>query len=147
MTPREQQLLNIIAQDLQQDCVDHQRLLELMQALHQQLLERNTQQIDQLNEQINPLISQSRQRAERRSKVLGAFGLSIGPEAMQRLLGRYPQPQRQKLLQAWANLAELTVHCKRQNERNGKLLAMQNELLEQMLSDPANAHLYTPTYY
>lgn len=147
MTPREQQLLNVIAQDLQQDCADYQRLLGLMQALHQQLLERNSQQIDVLNEQINPLLDQSRQRAERRSKVLSAFRFGAGQDAMLRLLNRYPQPQRQQHHQQWLQLAELAGQCKRQNERNGKLLAMQNEFLEQLLSEPGSAQLYSPTYY
>ncbi|KRW61183.1 flagellar protein FlgN [Pseudomonas sp. TTU2014-080ASC] len=146
MTDRVQQLLSVIAQDLQDDCTDYQCLHDLMQALHQQLVDRNSQQIDLLINQINPLIAQSRQRAERRSKVLSAFGLGAGAQAMHALLERYPQPQREQLHQVWDSLGELTVQCKNQNERNGKLLAMQSELLEKLLDEPGNAHLYKPEY-
>jgi len=147
VTPREQQLLAVIEQDLQQDCTDYLTLRGLMQELYQQLLQRDSQQIDLLNEQINPLVDAAKVRAERRSKVLAAFRLGPGPAAMQQLLDLYPPALRGHLERSWQQLGHLAGQCKRLNERNGKLLAMHHEILQQLLGEPAAAHLYAPQPY
>jgi flagella synthesis protein FlgN len=144
---REQQLLLVVEQDLQQDCADYLALRGLMQELYQQLLKRDSRQIDLLNEQILPLVDQAKARAERRSKVLAAFQLGSGNSAMQKLLARYPQAQRKHLEHTWEQLGQLAGQCKRLNERNGKLLAMHHEILEQLLGEPGSAQLYTPQPY
>jgi flagella synthesis protein FlgN len=146
-TSREQQLLLIVEQDLEQDCADYLALRGLMQELYQQLLKRDSRQIDLLNEQILPLVDQAKARAERRSKVLAAFQLGSGNSAMQKLLARYPQAQRKHLEHTWEQLGQLAGQCKRLNERNGKLLAMHHEILEQLLGEPGAGQLYTPQPY
>jgi len=146
-TAREQQLLQIIEQDLQQDCADYLALRGFMQELYQQLLRRDSRQIDLLNEQIVPLVDQARVRAERRSKVLTAFQLGSGHSAMEKLLQRFPQAQRDHLAHTWQQLGQLAGQCKRLNERNGKLLAMHHEILEQLLGEPGSAQLYAPQPY
>ncbi|ERI53832.1 hypothetical protein N878_13825 [Pseudomonas sp. EGD-AK9] len=147
MTAREQQLLQVIEQDLHQDCADYLKLRGLMQELYQQLLKRDSRQIDLLNEQVTPLVEQARARAERRSKVLAAFQLGSGNAAMQQLLARYPQTQRNNLEHTWQQLGQLAGQCKRLNERNGKLLAMHHEILEQLLGEPGAGQLYAPQPY
>lgn len=144
---REQQLLQVIEQDLHQDCADYLALRGLMQELYQQLLQRDSRQIDLLNEQILPLVDQAKARAERRSKVLAACQLGSGPSAMQKLLARYPQAQRKHLEHTWEQLGQLAGQCKRLNERNGKLLAMHHEILDQLLGEPGAGQLYTPQPY
>lgn len=147
MSPREQQLLQVVAQDLQQDYQAYQQLLPLMQELYRQLLQRNSQQIDQLNAQINLLLEPTRQRAERRSKVLQALALGQGPAAMTQLFTRYAASVGEPLRQQWQQLGEWAGQCKVQNERNGKLLAMQNEIISQLLSEPDRALLYNQVYF
>jgi flagella synthesis protein FlgN len=146
-TSREQQLLLIVEQDLEQDCADYLALRGLMQELYQQLLKRDSRQIDLLNEQILPLVDQAKARAERRNKVLAAFQLGSGNSAMQKLLARYPQAQRKHLEHTWEQLGQLAGQCKRLNERNGKLLAMHHEILEQLLGEPGAGQLYAPQPY
>ena len=145
-TARERQLLQVIEQDLQQDCADYLALRGLMQDLYQQLLKRDNRLIDIINAQIQPLIEQARQRAERRSKVLAAFNLGVGPSAMQKLLAHYPQTQRRHIENTWQQLGQLAGQCKNLNERNGKLVAMHHEILEQLLGEPGTNHLYSPQY-
>ena len=144
---REQQLLQVVEQDLHQDCSDYLTLRGLMQELYQQLLKRDSQQIDLLNEQILPLVDQAKQRAERRSKVLIALRLGAGHSGMHKLLARYPQAQRNNLELTWQQLGQLAGQCKRLNERNGKLLAMHHEILEQLLGEPGAGQLYSPQPY
>lgn len=144
---RREQLLQVIEQDVQQDCADYLALRGSMQELYQQLLERNCRQIDLLNEQITSLVEQLRARAGRRSKILAVFRLGAGHAAMQQLLGHYPRARGEHLQQAWQQLGQLVAQCKYLNERNGKLLAMHNDILSQLLGDGRDAQLYAPQFY
>jgi flagella synthesis protein FlgN len=144
---RREQLLQVIEQDLQQDSIDYSGLQQLMQDLYQQLLARNCQSIDRLNEQIEALLAQLRVRAQRRSKILTAFGLRSGAEAMQQLFKLFPERQCAQLQQRWERLAQLVGQCKSQNERNGKLMAMHNDILSQLLGENNKASLYTAQYF
>src|SRR5690606_6918299 len=117
-------LLAVVEQDLHDDHADYRRLQALMPALYQQLLARDCLRIDRLNQQIVALVEQVRSRADRRSKVLAALRLGSGAAAMQQLFGLFPAQRRDALQRLWGELGELAAECKRQNERNGQLLAM-----------------------
>lgn len=136
-------LLQVAELDVQQDCADYDRLLALMQALYQHLLQRNCQQIEAHNQDIMALVTQIRERAERRKKILKAFGLDATPLAMQRLIHLYPDARRAALQQHWQQLAEKVAESHQINERNGRLLAMHNDILSQLLApgyaNPASA--------
>lgn len=144
---RREQLLDIVEQDTQHDCDEYLRLRGLMQELYQQLLNRNCQQIDLLNAKIASLVDQVRGRAERRSKILLAFGLGTGAEAVQQLFGLFPLGRDERLRQIWGQLNQLVVQCKHLNERNGKLLAMHNDILNQLIGEGRDSDLYAPHFY
>lgn len=144
---RREQLLQVIEQDVQQDCADYLALRGSMQELYQQLLEHNCRQIDLLNEQITSLVEQVRARAGRRSKILAVFRLGASHAALQQLLGHYPRARGEHLQQAWQQLGQLVAQCKYLNERNGKLLAMHNDILNQLLGDGRHPDLYAPQFY
>jgi flagella synthesis protein FlgN len=144
---RREQLLDVIEQDIQQDASDYLTLRELMQGLYAQLLLRDCQQIDQLNLQINQLIEQLRTRAQRRNKILTAFGIATGTDAMQTLFTAFPAPRCAQLQKSWSQLTRLVVECKKLNERNGKLLSMHNDILSKLLNVGADSPLYAPQFY
>lgn len=143
---RSQKLLEIIGADIRQDCDDYLRLRELIQELYRCLAQRDASRVEQLNQQIAALIDAADGRATRRSKILSAFRLEQGPAGMQKLLASYPQSQRDSLQSAWQQLGELAAECKRLNARNGKLLAAQHDILNQLLGG-GEAQLYTPQPY
>jgi flagella synthesis protein FlgN len=142
-----EQLLQVIEQDVRRDCADYLALRGAMQELYQQLLERNCRQIDLLNEQITTLVEQVRARAGRRSKILAVFRLGGDSAAMQQLLSHYPRARSEHLQRVWQQLGQLVVQCKQLNERNGKLLAMHNDILDQLLGDGRDPQLYAPQFY
>lgn len=146
MSKREQ-LLQVVDEDIRQDSADYRVLHQLMQDLYQQLMARNCRQIDLLNEQIEAVLAQLRARAQRRGKILTAFGLSTDGEAMQQLFRLFPARQCAQLQQRWAELAELVRHGKYLNERNGKLMAMHNDILSQLLGDNNKANLYSAQFF
>jgi flagella synthesis protein FlgN len=61
---------------------------------------------------------------------------------MYRLFELYPGVRRTQLQQYWSELGQLAAQCQRQNERNGQLLAMHNDILVQLLGGSAEAGLY-----
>lgn len=144
---RREQLLDVIEQDIQQDSEDYLALRKLMQDLYAQLLLRDCQQIDQLNLQINQLIEQLRARAQRRNKIITAFGIMAGHQAMQTLFSAFPAARAEQLQKQWAQLTRLVIECKELNERNGKLLSMHNDILSKLLNVGADSPLYTPQFY
>lgn len=140
-------LLQIAEQDVQQDCADYGHLLALMQALYQHLLQRNCEQIDLHNDKIMAAVIQIRERAERRKKILQAFGLDATPTAMQRMINLYPADRRTALQQHWQQLAEQVAESKNINERNGRLLAMHNDILSQLLAPGYEHSAQAPQYF
>jgi flagella synthesis protein FlgN len=145
---RSEQLAQVAGRDLELDCADYQGLQRLMHALHEQLLVRNNAQIESLNQQISVLVEFIRARAERRSKILAAFNLVPASSAgMKTLLSHCPLPNRNAYLHCWHELESLIEQTKALNERNGKLLAMHNEILNQLMSDGQAVQVYSPRYY
>ncbi len=146
MSQREK-LLGVIEADLRQDCSDYLSLRGLMQELYGGLLERDSARIDVLNPQIVALVDLLRLRAQRRSKVLAAFGLGQRGEDMLALLAQLPASQSRDLQNVWQQLGNLAEQCKGLNDRNGKLLAMHHDILSQLLDAQADARLYGPQSY
>jgi flagella synthesis protein FlgN len=143
---RREQLLQVLERDIQQDCADYTGLHGLMQGLYQQLLERNSADIERINTQINALLEDIRARTQRRSKILSAFGLGSGAAAMNQVFSIFPESRREALQQQWQDLAERVKQAKQLNERNGKLLAMHNDILNQLLSADRDPQVYTQQY-
>jgi len=145
---RSQQLAQVAGRDLELDCADYQGLQRLMQGLYEQLLVRDSVQIESINQQILVLVDFIRARADRRSKILAAFGLvPTSSDAMKTLLAHCPLPNRNAYLHCWQELKKWVQETKSLNERNGKLLAMHNEILSQLMSDGQVPQVYSPRYY
>ncbi|MGY4534364.1 flagella synthesis protein FlgN [Pseudomonas sp. TE3786] len=147
MSDKREQLLSLIEGDIQQDCADYLRLRGLMQELYEFLLSRDMPRIDVINQQVSALVEDTRLRAERRSKALGALRLQADAAGMYRLFELYPGTRRTQLQQYWSELGQLTSQCQRLNQRNGQLLAMHNDILTQLLSQQGESGLYGQQTY
>lgn len=139
-----ERLLAILVQDVHDDLHDYQRLEGLLPELQQALLRRDSSQIDPLNEQITACCEVVRARAQRRSKALAALGLGQGAQAMHSLLQKLSGTARQQLESCWTALGDAAVRCADYNERNGRLLAMHHEIIEQLLANSTRSELYSP---
>jgi len=142
-----EKLFAVVDADLQQDHGDYLALRKLMQSLYGYLLERNVAQIERTNLQIGSRVEALAVRAERRSKVLAAFSLEPTAAGMQRLLASRAGASGESLRQQWQQVGELAAECQQLNERNGKLLAMHHEILQQLLAGNQGAQLYTHQAY
>ncbi|WP_324709395.1 flagellar export chaperone FlgN [Pseudomonas citronellolis] len=146
MSERRARLLQLIEADIRLDRADYLYLRSALLDLHDQLLARDSEAIARSNTRIGELVEAVRQRAERRAKVLQAFGLDIGRAGMQRLLEHFPGAGRQALQRDWLVLAEQVEECRLLNERNGRLLAMHNEIIGQLLAGQGGHGVYSPEY-
>ncbi len=146
MSQREK-LLAVVDDDLQQDCSDYLSLRELMQEMYGHLLKHDVPEIDRTNVLIGSRIEALSARAARRSKVLAAFGQETTAAGMQRLLAGSPGERGESLRRHWQQVGELAAECQQLNERNGKLLAMHHEILQQLLAGNQDAQLYSPQAY
>lgn len=143
----QERLLAALEQDLQRDLTGYQQLLVTSEALHDALLKRDTQAVDATNQRVSALVEQAATRAQRRSRILQAFTLGIDQQGMQRLIAQCERVQGQRLAADWVELERLVTACNLQNERNGQLLAMQHDILNQLLSQSSAADIYSPQYY
>src|SRR5690554_5984463 len=115
---RQQKLLAALEQDLQRDLAEYRQLLSLTEALHDALLRRDSPVVEARNQQVAALLDEVKTRAARSRLAVG-----------------------------WDELQTLVRACNWQNENNGKLLAMQHDILTQILGQSAAADIYTPQYY
>ncbi|WMI97618.1 flagellar export chaperone FlgN [Pseudomonas chlororaphis subsp. aurantiaca] len=143
MSQREQ-LLDVVERDLFGDLKDFALLQRAMIDLHGVLLARECVEINLVNERIKTLLDAISVRAKRRSKVLGAFQLGADSSAMHALIGYFTRDRQADLQNAWKTLIESAGHCRALNERNGKLLAMHSDILQQLLSTDSG-QIYSPS--
>ncbi|SDH84220.1 flagellar protein FlgN [Pseudomonas panipatensis] len=146
MSERRARLLQLVESDIRLDRVDYVYLRGSLLDLHEQLMARDSDAIARSNQRIVELVDGLRQRAERRGKVLQAFALENDRGGMQRLLQGFPGASREALQRDWQALAGQVEECRQLNERNGRLLAMQSEILDQLLAEQAGHGVYTPEY-
>jgi flagella synthesis protein FlgN len=167
---RHAQLLQVIEQDLELDCIDYIDMQQLMMTLYEELMHRNCQQIDDINLRLVALTENIQTRSLRRLKILGALGLNNAGEAdkttslkmpatavinaetqgtkvMQQVFAMYPANRRGQVEARWQQLADAVTSAKSLNERNGKLLAMHHDILGQLLDDRHNSNVYSRPMY
>ncbi|RFA30716.1 flagellar protein FlgN [Alkalilimnicola ehrlichii] len=137
-----QKLLSVVADDIQADLREYSRIRELMEALYDGLLERDSVRIGTLNGEIAELTEQAKLRAERRSKILIAFRLEADADGMQRLFSAFNEPLKTHVTDNWQQLGDQIAECQRLNNRNGKLLAMHQEILGQLMGTKDPSQLY-----
>lgn len=144
---RREQLLQALELHVHQDCNDYAALEALMQALYEQLMRRDCLRIEQSNRQISECLERLSAHATWRSKALAAFGLKADKASMARVFKQYPPARAAALAKAWQRLEALTQSCRALNERNGRLLAMHNDILAQLLAAEQAEPVYRSQYY
>jgi flagella synthesis protein FlgN len=138
-TAHRQQVLTRVAADLLADHRALPVLLDHLEALNGALARHDQGQVDALNGAIRQALDAMTERAQRRERVLSANRLARKQDGMLRLLACYPTEQAQRLLMAWSEMKTMLQACRQLNERNGRLLAAQCELVDRWLAEPVYA--------
>lgn len=125
-------LLKHFISSLQQDV---QRLDQLSQLLEQQyelMSLRQSEPLQQLNQQVLQLMSAVEQSHQARDQVLAQLGLQNNRSDLQQLVSRLPAPVQHGTRQLLQELTLKSRLCQAQNEKSGKLLAAQRQLMQKL---------------
>lgn len=115
--------------------IDHCTELETLLTEQQQaLLRHDSDRLIALNEQIEARLEPLRAHARNRSEQLRALGLSADAQGMTRLLDKLPAALADQLRPLWRELEQRLQRCRQYNDRNGRVLAGQRELLGSLVS-------------
>ena len=126
------QLLKQFISSLQQDV---QRLDQLSQLLDQQyelMSRRSAEPLEQLNQQTLQLMAAVELSHAERDQLLQQFGLQHNRSGMHSLVNRLPTAVQQGTRQLLQELTLKARLCHAQNEKSGKLLASQRQLMQKL---------------
>lgn len=126
------ELLKRFISSLQQDV---QRLDSLSQLLDQQyelMSQRSGEALQQLNQQALTLMTALQLSHGEREKVLQQFGLSGDADGLRQLISRLPASLQRGTRQLVQELTLKSRLCQAQNEKSGKLLASQRQLMQKL---------------
>lgn len=143
MSPRDRLVAALVA-DLEHDHAAYERLRCCVDSLHAHLAARDGEAVAELNDEISVLTEAAAGRAARRSRILEALSCSPDGEGMRALIDSLDPSRRQTMAHLWQGIAALARECREQNERNGRLLAMQHDILRQLLGAGPSGALYAP---
>lgn len=139
MSPKSALIIKGFIQDIQRDLADYQNLHQLLKVQHQNMLHRNGEKLSAMTEPHQHLLQQLQQRADQRTHLLLQLGLDNSPESVNRLISTLPANYRHLVESKWNQLKTLVHTSMAQNDRNSRLLAMQQDILTQVLHQDSDA--------
>lgn len=144
---KEAQLIKFFVQDLQQDSQSYTGLLDLLKSLNRAILARQVELITSINHQITACTLKLHESSLRREKILQALHLHSQEAGVEQLIAKLPNPLGSSTQTLWQEISQCIIDCKQQNNANGKIMAMHQELITQLLHQADNSGVYNPSYY
>ncbi|WEM42990.1 flagellar export chaperone FlgN [Photobacterium sp. DA100] len=139
MSQKSTAIIKRFIQDIQSDLADYQQLHQLLKVQHYNMLHRNGDKLTAMAEPHQLLLQQLQRRADQRTRLLSQLGMDNNPDSINRLIAALPAQYRQPVNGKWKTLKELVHTCMAQNERNSRLLMMQQDILTQVLHPDSDA--------
>lgn len=125
---------------------DRQDYLQLQQKLGTQrllLLLRDSARLETVNQQLMDIYQALSARATGRQTLLRELNVSADKQGLFSLLQRLPPEQFKKVSALWDDLELQARRCQQLNERNGMVLHMQQDILDNIVNaDRPDAFLY-----
>ena len=128
-----QQALKVVIAGLQQDT---ELLTELSKVLQQQYVLmslRQSEQLEQTNQQARQLLEQLQQNATQRQDAMLQLQLPLTDLGIQTLLAMLLEKARVASKQLFDTVQQHTQICQQLNQKNGELLAYQRNLMQKLL--------------
>ncbi|MDX6020091.1 flagellar protein FlgN [Scandinavium sp. V105_16] len=134
------QCVKILVQGMVEDRETYISLKTLLADQRQWLVARDTAKLDALNPQLMALYEQLSHNSKQRYQLLTQLGIPVGSPGLRTLFSRLPAPHQKQLTMLWDSLEQIAAECKALNESNITVLAMQQEILQNLLniSEPEN---------
>ncbi|MGR5148926.1 flagellar export chaperone FlgN [Photobacterium alginatilyticum] len=137
------ELIKALLSELALDVKSYQQLERQLQQQETLLVNRDSQALLTHNAELQRLMQQLGERAQRRCEYLESLGVSADDTGMKRLLSALPAQYRQQGSALWQQLYELTLQCQARNNSNGRLLAQQKQMIDKLLK-PEQQYCYSP---
>ncbi|MCG7584093.1 flagellar export chaperone FlgN, partial [Photobacterium sp. OFAV2-7] len=113
------ELVKALLSELALDVKSYQQLERQLQQQETLLVNRDSQALLTHNAELQQLMQQLGERAQRRCEYLESLGVSADDTGMKRLLSALPAQYRQQGNALWQQLYELTLQCQARNNSNG----------------------------
>lgn len=124
--------IKAVISSLQQDKVRLDNLIAILGLQYDAMSERKSQQLEQLNQRAMALLEQLKHSHEQRDEYFLQLGLVQNKTGMQQLAAALPQSLQQPVQLLLQELALKSTLCHSLNEKSGKLLSAQRELMAKL---------------
>lgn len=126
--------MTALLQDLVQDRQRYIKLKDLLEEQRTLLLERNSEQLDLVNKELMQIYQQLADSATVRQQSLQTLGFSADKTGLRQFIQRLPQQHQGKINALWEDLQRHAQLCQQLNERNGMVLHMQQQIMENVVN-------------
>lgn len=126
--------MTALLQDLVQDRQRYIKLKDLLEEQRTLLLERNSEQLDLVNKELMQIYQQLADSATVRQQSLQTLGFSADKAGLRQFIQRLPQQHQGKINALWEDLQRHAQLCQQLNERNGMVLHMQQQIMENVVN-------------
>ncbi|OAT16713.1 hypothetical protein M979_2532 [Buttiauxella noackiae ATCC 51607] len=124
---------------LLQDMVqDRQRYISLKNLLEEQrtlLLERNSEKLEKMSEQLLEIYNLLSESAERRATTLVSLGVTASIEGVNKLFSHLDVEKKNKISVLLNDIHQQAKTCQLLNERNGMVLQMQMDTFANIINN------------
>ncbi|SDK19582.1 flagella synthesis protein FlgN [Ferrimonas sediminum] len=128
-----------LVKGIQLDVKGYQQLKSLLKFQRELMQRRDIDGLEQHNPRQDKLCQSLTANARTRSSILQSLGLPEDDKGMNRLLAAIPGESGKKVSLIWQQLQQLVVHCKAENDANGRLLSGQQRTLNRLVNPDAEA--------
>lgn len=134
-----QQRVKTLLNNLQQDYKRYSQLVTLLNRQRTLMIERKTDSLAQLNEEVAALYQQLTDSTAERTQILTELNIPPTPAGMQKFFTRLPAAFSDKARLLWSTLEKQVITCKQINDHNARLLNSQREILNTLLGNEPEA--------
>jgi flagella synthesis protein FlgN len=128
------QFIIALISGLKEDIKNYSRFHELLHKQQSLMQQHNSEALITLNQEHSILLEVIREQAIRRKQLMDNIGVTADNAGMEKILAALDAKSSPQVAMLWDKLKQLTHHCHDQNEVNGRLLALQSELLNKVLN-------------
>lgn len=126
-------LLHQLIQGVRDDLPRFGQVETLLAQQRQALIRHDSEHLSALNNELQALFETIGHTAQLRSNLLKKLGVRADDQGMSQLLERLSPTLARQMKPLWLQLQEALARCRKLNEHNGRILAGQRELLDQLL--------------
>lgn len=127
--------MTALLQDMVQDRLRYIMLKNLLEEQRMLLLERNSEKLETMSEQLIDIYISLSESAERRAATLVSLGVTASIEGVNKLFSHLDEEKKNKISVLLNDLHQQAKTCQLLNERNGMVLQMQADIVANIINN------------